>query len=58
MAEPKKRDGVEYIGSFPSWYDERGSMMISGGVIIIAHPEHPPHVWNMLERRWDEVRPS
>lgn len=56
--KPKRRDGVEFIAYLPDWFDKQGSMAIMGGVIIIAHPEHPPHFWNTLEKRWDEIRPN
>ena len=48
---------VEYLGTFPDWWDERGRMTLAGGVPVIAHPDHPVMKLNMETKQWEELKP-
>lgn len=38
------------------WYDGRAEIILSGGVIVIAHPLYPPHVWSFEKKKFLEIR--
>jgi hypothetical protein len=45
---------ARYAGAFPDWYDDRGRMTTFKDMIVIVHPEHPPHYWE--DGKWFELK--
>lgn len=47
----------EFIATLPEGYDERATLALGpGNVIVLAHPDLPPLVLNERTRKFEEIK--
>lgn len=47
--------GTKFICNMPEWADGDTELALFEGMILITHPEHPPHVFNKEKGIWEEL---
>lgn len=55
----KNRPAMPHDLILPKWFDDRASLAISlankdSVILILAHPEHQPCIFNFEQRQWDD----